>query len=481
MGYIGHSRSERSQEAIDNGLLVYSQLSAWQKRAVDSGAVKPCEWHHTGKYFNKTNYFDPQDFEGLNPKDFPNVPKQKPIPSEHWYVLVSADWGGTSKHPRIVGADVQVTDKITDRQKNANKYSRYGGYIKEFDNEDDAKAFAKTAKLESMKRRNSVMRRTHRYNEGLGTNFGDYEYDEDATWYAPVITDVNEIIVLIKQGKFYGGNARKGLCFTIQAHGSRTVRNLGGRRWHEDKNSSKSWGRIWFDGHMIFSEDATLNVVRSHMVAFLRDVFDKTQPLRTETTTTRELDESFDKSSKPYTIEYEDDWGDKYRLFFVRSEYANNGKDAIFAYCYEYEDGKLNNYPEPYCDISVNLSSVPEKNCIWIDINNSPRSLISMLVKEGAIKYTGRTEQSGWVKYPEAEVASWFKQGMMSEDDDLTECDHKKKVEYKGHTIVQESKENWSMKLGNSDFSYKSLNEAKSAVDDLIKEGLFESLITTRM
>ena len=373
MGYIGHSRSERSQEAIDNGLLIYSQLSAWQKRAVDSGVVKPCEWHHTGKYFNKTNYFDPQDFEGLNPKDFPNVPKQKPTPSEHWYVLVSADWGGTSKHPRIVGADVQVTNKITDRQKNANKYSRYGGYIKEFDNEDDAKAFAKTAKLESMKRRTDSMRHTHRYNEGLGTNFDDYEYDEDATWYAPVITDVNEIIVLIKQGKFYGGNARKGLCFTIQAHGSRTVRNLGGKRWHEDTNNSRSWGRIWYNGEMLFSESATLNVLRSHMIKFLREDFDSSQPTKITTRVTKEIEESANKSLK------------------------RNKRNAMI---------------ESACQA----------------------------------RFT-----------------------------------RKETFEYKGHTIIKESKDSWKLKFGNSDFSYKSLNEAKSAVDDLIKEGLFESLITTRM
>ena len=45
MPYIGQSRSVRSQEAIEKGLVVKSQLKAWQKRAVDQGAVFPCEWH----------------------------------------------------------------------------------------------------------------------------------------------------------------------------------------------------------------------------------------------------------------------------------------------------------------------------------------------------------------------------------------------------------------------------------------------------
>lgn len=59
MGYIGQSRSERSQQAIDEGLLTKNQLKAWQKRAVEQGVIRPCEWHHTGKYFNKTEYYDP--------------------------------------------------------------------------------------------------------------------------------------------------------------------------------------------------------------------------------------------------------------------------------------------------------------------------------------------------------------------------------------------------------------------------------------
>lgn len=147
MGYIGKQRSERSQEAIESGLVTKSQLKAWQKRAVEQGVVRPCEWHHTGKYYNKTQYFDLKDFEGLNPKDFP---KTKTVEkTETWYVLVSADWGGTKKHPKIVGADVKVTNKITERQRSANKYSRYGGYIKEFATETEAKAFAETAKLEN--------------------------------------------------------------------------------------------------------------------------------------------------------------------------------------------------------------------------------------------------------------------------------------------------------------------------------------------
>lgn len=147
MGYIGQSRSERSQQAIDEGLVTKNQLKAWQKRAVEQGVIRPCEWHHTGKYFNKTEYYDPIDFEGLNPKDFPPTKKEKIAEKQVWYVLVSAEWGGTKRFRKIVGANVVVKNKITAAQKSANKYSLYGGYIKEFDTQEEAEKFAKTAKL----------------------------------------------------------------------------------------------------------------------------------------------------------------------------------------------------------------------------------------------------------------------------------------------------------------------------------------------
>ena len=101
MGYIGNKRSERSQYAIESGLVTKSQLKAWQKRAVESGAVRPCEWHHTGKYFNKTNYFDLTDFEELNPKDFPllkKIPevllyrkKKKKKYGMSWFLLIGGE------------------------------------------------------------------------------------------------------------------------------------------------------------------------------------------------------------------------------------------------------------------------------------------------------------------------------------------------------------------------------------------------------
>ena len=142
MGYIGNKRSVNSQNAIDEGMLTFSQLKAWQKRAVKAGAVIHNEWHHTGKYFNETKYYDPEDFAELNPKDFPIVKEIKKEEPKKFFVLVSAEWGGTRKHPKIVGKEVKIVEKLTESQKNAKKYYMYGGSITEFGNMEEAQKYA---------------------------------------------------------------------------------------------------------------------------------------------------------------------------------------------------------------------------------------------------------------------------------------------------------------------------------------------------
>jgi len=137
MGYIGQSRSERSQEAIDAGLKTFTQLQAWQKRAVKAGAVLACEWHHTGKFYNKTNYYDPEDFQTLKKEDFPpNKKEEEKV--QVWFVLVSANWGGTKRYPKITGMNAEVRNKLTAAQIGAKKYTYYGGFIKEFTSEANA-------------------------------------------------------------------------------------------------------------------------------------------------------------------------------------------------------------------------------------------------------------------------------------------------------------------------------------------------------
>ncbi len=63
-------KSNRAIEAEEEGKVTYSKLKAWQKRAVDRGVIKPCEWHHTGAAANQTNYYDLAEFEELDKDDF---------------------------------------------------------------------------------------------------------------------------------------------------------------------------------------------------------------------------------------------------------------------------------------------------------------------------------------------------------------------------------------------------------------------------
>lgn len=64
------TKSNRAIEAEEKGLVIYSDLKAWQKRAVDRGVVRAREWHHTGAAANRTNYYSLEDFEDLNANDF---------------------------------------------------------------------------------------------------------------------------------------------------------------------------------------------------------------------------------------------------------------------------------------------------------------------------------------------------------------------------------------------------------------------------
>lgn len=126
--------------AYEEGLLPYSKLSAWQKRAVDAGAVRAREWHHTSAKFNRTNFFDVADFDELNPADFPPVKKAATV-AVRYFVLVSAVWGGTRNHPRIVGKSAALVVNPTEKKLACRKYNDYGGYSKEFATESAAQAF----------------------------------------------------------------------------------------------------------------------------------------------------------------------------------------------------------------------------------------------------------------------------------------------------------------------------------------------------
>ena len=96
-------KSNNAVMAEERGLLKKGDLKAWQKRAVEAGAVAPCEWHHTSSFFNETNYYDPEDFEELDPKDFPPVKKEpKPEKSLTRMTAYWEEWEGSRNYGRFV-------------------------------------------------------------------------------------------------------------------------------------------------------------------------------------------------------------------------------------------------------------------------------------------------------------------------------------------------------------------------------------------
>ena len=85
-GYIGLSRSERAEAAIQRGCLPWSHLKtehlkahgitetkAFVKYLADTGRIQPTEWHHSGKYATEVNHWDPAHIK----QQLDNIPHEK--------------------------------------------------------------------------------------------------------------------------------------------------------------------------------------------------------------------------------------------------------------------------------------------------------------------------------------------------------------------------------------------------------------------
>ena len=88
-------------------------------------------------------------------------------------------------------------------------------------------------------------------------------------------------------------------------------------------------------------------------------------------------------------------WGKEHDVTFTTNEYAENGNLYVGIVCFD--DG----YPEPWSDLTVNLSVKCESNCAFIDTNNNGAGIINWLEDYGIAKSTGRMKQSGFCTYPE--------------------------------------------------------------------------------
>lgn len=74
-GYAGYSKSNNAVAAEREGKMVATKFAAWVKRwkryrgctARDvAAALSPCEWHHTSKRYNCTDYYDPCELVELD-------------------------------------------------------------------------------------------------------------------------------------------------------------------------------------------------------------------------------------------------------------------------------------------------------------------------------------------------------------------------------------------------------------------------------
>ena len=106
------SKSDRAIQAEDRGLLKYSQLSAWQKRAVDAGAVGFSEWHHTSAAANRTYFYDPESFDELKADDYPPVAAAKVVQADVTRLRITVQWremtGGFSRRARTKWEDCEI-------------------------------------------------------------------------------------------------------------------------------------------------------------------------------------------------------------------------------------------------------------------------------------------------------------------------------------------------------------------------------------
>lgn len=121
-GYIGQSMSVRAKSAYDDGLLSKAKIK--KDDLEDAGIdlpvnfikslmpriIKPTEWHHTGKHYNETDFYDLDDIkEQLENKDIDRLleiyeeeKKEKKLEQEklkkekgHYAYVKYGEWEGS--------------------------------------------------------------------------------------------------------------------------------------------------------------------------------------------------------------------------------------------------------------------------------------------------------------------------------------------------------------------------------------------------
>ena len=91
------------------------------------------------------------------------------------------------------------------------------------------------------------------------------------------------------------------------------------------------------------------------------------------------------------------EWETDYPMSFELATYAENGN--LFVGLISHKEG----YPEPWGDLTVNLSVKCAPNRAYIDTNNNGSEIINWLVQNNLGYATGRLMNSGWCTYTEFE------------------------------------------------------------------------------
>ena len=102
-----------------------------------------------------------------------------------------------------------------------------------------------------------------------------------------------------------------------------------------------------------------------------------------------------EKEVKPMNTLKWNPWGFDNPITFRLDNYAENGN--LYVGMITHADG----YPEPYSDLTVNLSVKCDKNCAFIDTNNNGDRIVEWLITNKLATLTGRIQQSGFCVYPE--------------------------------------------------------------------------------
>ena len=93
------------------------------------------------------------------------------------------------------------------------------------------------------------------------------------------------------------------------------------------------------------------------------------------------------------TLELKTKFGTTENVTLTVNTYVDN--NSLYVGMTTMEDG----FPEPYCDVTVNLLSSVPPYCAFVDTNNMPE-LEDFLVKNGIAEFTKIEQRSGYCSYP---------------------------------------------------------------------------------